>query len=47
MPETAASRGDNKLLKFEHTEQTLLPMLHQNRRVTVTMATSGGRAGGR
>ena len=42
-PETVTSRGDNKLLKFEHTEQTLLPMMHQSRRVTVTMATTGGR----
>lgn len=39
--------GDISLPKFEHTEQTLLPMLHQNRRVTLTTGTAGGRAGAR
>jgi len=39
--------GDISLPKFEHTEQSLLPMLYQNRRVTLTTGTAGGRAGAR
>ena len=38
---------DVHLPKLEHTEQSLLPMLHQNRRVTITTGAAGGRAVGR